>query len=110
MQQVQHFLKQICTKYFLFNCPLSLTFIVMKYLWFICFVFLYLDFVRTVHTSFDKSDTTFPGADSIEISFWSDTQGGSHRLASSLQNMYSPLSLFHMFKVLTLKENKSTIS
>lgn len=69
-----------------------------------------LYWVHSVHTSFDKSDTAFPGTDSIQITFWSDTQGCSHRLLSSLQNLYGPFSLFHMLKVLTIKENNYSFS
>lgn len=69
-----------------------------------------LYWVHSVHTSFDKSDAAFPGADSVQITFWSDTQGCSHRFPSSLQNLYGPFSLFHMLKVLTIKENNYSFS
>lgn len=69
-----------------------------------------LYWVNSVHTGFDKSDTAFPGADSIQITFWSNTQGCSHRLPSSLQNLHGPFSLLHMLKVLTIKEHKYSSS
>lgn len=59
------------------------------------------------HTSFDESDGTVSGADSVQISFRSNTQSSSHRLPGGLQNLDCPLSLFHMLKVLKQEANES---
>ncbi len=62
---------------------------------------------RCCHTGSDESDCTLSRVDSVQISFRSDTESCSHRLAGGFQNLDGPLSLFHMLKVLQ-QNNKST--
>jgi len=65
------------------------------------------DAATCCHTSFDESDGTVSGADSVQVSLWPDAQSCSHGLPGALQNLHGPLGLFHVLKVLRAKAHKA---